>query len=79
LVLQTGKKNVSRLQGCRFLDLRIAPRIVCPYCGEEPDMENGPYEEMPAVIGNIFFNHRLKIHGLFFKNYSGQGSFFGFV
>lgn len=28
----------------RFLDLRIAPRIVCPYCGEEPDMEIGPDE-----------------------------------
>jgi rubrerythrin len=34
--------------GGRFLDLRIAPRIVCPYCGEEPDMEIGPDEEMPA-------------------------------
>jgi hypothetical protein len=39
-------------------------------------MEIGPYEEMPAVIGNIFFNHRLKIHGLFFRNYSGERSFF---
>lgn len=35
--------------GERFLDLKIAPRIVCPYCGEEPDMEIGPDEEMPAV------------------------------
>ena len=25
----------------RFLDLKIGPRIVCPYCGEEPDMEIG--------------------------------------
>lgn len=28
--------------GNRFLDLKIAPAIVCPYCGEEPDMEIGP-------------------------------------
>ncbi|MBQ7924710.1 MAG: FYDLN acid domain-containing protein [Lachnospiraceae bacterium] len=33
----------------RFLDLRIAPRIVCPYCGEEVDMEIGPDDEMPQV------------------------------
>ncbi|MCR5229548.1 MAG: FYDLN acid domain-containing protein [Solobacterium sp.] len=26
----------------RFLDLRTAAKIVCPYCGEEPDMEIGP-------------------------------------
>ena len=24
--------------------------MVCPYCGEEPDMEIGPDEEMPEVI-----------------------------
>ena len=30
--------------GSRFLDIRIAPTIVCPYCGEEPDMEIGPDE-----------------------------------
>ena len=23
---------------------------VCPYCGEEPDMEIGPDEEMPKVV-----------------------------
>lgn len=34
----------------RFLDLRIAPQLVCPYCGEEPDMEIGPDEEMPQTI-----------------------------
>lgn len=33
----------------RFLDLKIAPSIVCPYCGEEPDMEIGPDEEMPKI------------------------------
>lgn len=33
--------------GARFLDLRIGPRIICPYCGEEVDMELGPDEEMP--------------------------------
>ena len=27
--------------GSRFLDLRIAPSIVCPYCGEELNMEVG--------------------------------------
>ena len=25
--------------GMRFLDLQIGPCIVCPYCGEEVDME----------------------------------------
>ena len=35
--------------GSRFLDIRIAPTIVCPYCGEEPDMEIGPDEEGPTV------------------------------
>lgn len=33
----------------RFLDLRIAPRIVCPYCGKEIDMEIGPDEELQAL------------------------------
>ena len=32
--------------GNRFLDTRIAPQIVCPYCGEESDMEIGPDEEI---------------------------------
>ena len=32
--------------GNRFLDVRIAPAIICPYCGEEPEMEIGPDEEM---------------------------------
>ena len=31
----------------RFLDERIFPTIVCPYCGETVDMEIGPDEEMP--------------------------------
>lgn len=36
--------------GARFLDLRIAPTLVCPYCGEESfDMEIGPDDEMPEV------------------------------
>ncbi len=34
----------------RFLDVRIAPNIVCPYCGEEVDMEVGPDEEMPVAV-----------------------------
>ena len=35
--------------GNRFLDIRIAPSIVCPYCGEDVDMEVGPDEEMPVA------------------------------
>ena len=31
------------------MDLRIGPSIVCPYCGEEPDMEIGPDDDMPDV------------------------------
>lgn len=34
----------------RFLDIRIAPSIVCPYCGEDVDMEVGPDEEMPKAV-----------------------------
>ena len=30
--------------GNRFLSLKIGPKLVCPYCGEEPDMEIGPDE-----------------------------------
>ena len=33
--------------GTRFLDIKMSPRIICPYCGEEADMEVGPGEEMP--------------------------------
>lgn len=38
-------------QSCdsRFLSTKTAPRIVCPYCGETPDMEIGPDEEMPKI------------------------------
>lgn len=35
--------------GERFLDIRIAPMMICPYCGEVPDMEIGPDEEMPVI------------------------------
>ncbi|MBO4903381.1 MAG: hypothetical protein J5518_11365 [Lachnospiraceae bacterium] len=38
----------------RFLDVRIAPRLVCPYCGVEPDMELGPDDEMPDVKEDAF-------------------------
>lgn len=24
--------------------------LVCPYCGEEPDMEIGPDDEMPKIV-----------------------------
>ncbi len=36
--------------GNRFLDIRVAPKLVCPYCGETPDMEIGPDEEMPTIV-----------------------------
>ena len=39
--------------GSRFLDLKIAPTLVCPYCGEEADMEIGPDEEMPKVVESV--------------------------
>lgn len=35
--------------GSRFLDIKIGPSLVCPYCGEKPDMEIGPDDEMPNV------------------------------
>ncbi len=38
--------------GNRFLDLRIAPTLVCPYCGEEVNIEIGPDEEMPRAKEN---------------------------
>ena len=33
--------------GERFLDVKVVPSMVSPYCGEEVDMEIGPDEEMP--------------------------------
>ncbi|MBQ8039284.1 MAG: hypothetical protein IJ274_05355 [Lachnospiraceae bacterium] len=33
----------------RFLDVRIAPTLMCPDCGEDVDMEIGPDEDMPTV------------------------------
>ena len=36
--------------GNRFLDVRIGPSLVCPYCGEEVNMEIGPDEEMPTPV-----------------------------
>ncbi|MCI7814775.1 MAG: hypothetical protein SO016_01140 [Lachnospiraceae bacterium] len=35
--------------GSRFLSLQTGPRMVCPYCGEEIDLEIGPDEELPQV------------------------------
>lgn len=32
----------------RFLDTKIASRLTCPYCGQEPDMEIGPDDDMPV-------------------------------
>lgn len=36
--------------GSRFLSLQIGPTLICPYCGEEVDMEIGPDEEMPKAV-----------------------------
>ncbi|MBQ8596478.1 MAG: hypothetical protein IJ409_01690 [Lachnospiraceae bacterium] len=36
----------------RFLSLTTAPSMVCPGCGEEPDWEIGPDEDMPVVEEN---------------------------
>lgn len=35
--------------GMRYLSRMIAPVMVCPYCGEEVDMELGPDDEMPIA------------------------------
>ena len=35
--------------GNRFLSLTVGPQMVCPACGEQPDMEIGPDEEMPKA------------------------------
>ena len=31
----------------RFLDTKIVPKMMCPYCGKEVDMEIGPDDELP--------------------------------
>lgn len=35
--------------GERFLDVKVVPSMVCPYCGAAVDMELGPDEEMPEI------------------------------
>lgn len=35
--------------GERFLSVQIGPSLVCPSCGEAPDMEIGADEEMPKL------------------------------
>ena len=35
--------------GNRFLSLTVRPQMVCPACGEQPDMEIGPDEPMPVI------------------------------
>lgn len=35
--------------GERFLSVQIGPSLVCPSCGEAPDMEIGADEEMPKI------------------------------
>ena len=34
---------------CGFYECEECPKLVCPYCGEQPDMEIGPDEEMPVA------------------------------
>ena len=34
----------------RFLSQQVGPTLICPNCGEHPDMEIGPDEEMPQII-----------------------------
>ena len=29
--------------------VQVGPTLVCPYCGEQPNMEIGPDEEMPVA------------------------------
>ena len=36
----------------RFLNIKIMPKMICPYCGEMPDMEIGPDEEMKTAEEN---------------------------
>ena len=38
--------------GNRFLSLKIGPKLVCPYCGEEPEMVEGTenVERMDALL-----------------------------
>ena len=41
--------GLSLLFPARVLALQTGPQLVCPYCGEEPDMEVGPDEEMQSM------------------------------
>ncbi len=47
----TEKAGYYECDSCRerFLDIRIAPRIICPYCGEVADMEIGPDDDLPEL------------------------------
>ncbi len=36
--------------GMRFLSQTVVPMMICPYCGEEVDMELGPDDEMPTAF-----------------------------
>ena len=36
--------------GNRFLSLTVRPQMVCPACGEQPDMEIGPDAKLLQVI-----------------------------
>lgn len=38
--------------GYRYLSTTVAPTMICPECGEEPDMEIGPDDPMPEIKEN---------------------------
>ena len=44
----SGKTTLlNMLGGMRFLDVKVVPSMVCPYCGDDFDMEIGPDETVP--------------------------------
>jgi hypothetical protein len=44
-----GREKAKEIKECgnRFLSLKIGPQLICPMCGEEPDMEIGPDDDIP--------------------------------
>ena len=40
-------------------NVKIVPYMVCPYCGEETDMELGPDEEIPDRMVGINLGHKI--------------------
>ena len=44
----------------RFLDVSVAPKLVCPYCGKDPDMEIGPGDDMPKANEDTILNENVE-------------------